>query len=101
MSKSLPTEPPEAYPLRWYVEAAEEEIDDEVLRLVAWKILSRENLRSVVEVDADQKDLLDYIVAACNGYPVLLEAVREISGMPDFACGGIARAALDKIGGGS
>ena len=102
--KRLPTEPPESHPLPWYADERISEPGEEGW----WRVYTGRAV--VVAVNSEQPDLADYIVAACNGFPVLLKVVREVLAERPLIHDALTRelqatvkleAALDKIGGGS
>lgn len=68
---SRPTEPPESYPLPWSADGGRPNTG-----------LRSSNGKFLVSVYPDDRyggpEIADYIVTAANGYPVLLEAVREV-----------------------
>ncbi len=99
---STPDVPPESYPLPWATDV------DECGRI--WSRPDQSIDRFIVDLgdDPDGEDLADYIVTAAHGYPVLLEAVREL--LAEYPHPGTIAtvrirerllAALDKIGVGS
>ncbi len=103
--KKISAAPPESYPLPWRSEAHGHGV----------QIHAADN-EFVVQCGLLKTDLSGYIVTACNSYPVLLEALKEIAGGHGISdellegaladkgvlwgnCQKQAQAALDKIGG--
>ncbi len=100
-------EPPESYPLPWYagIEPNDEDQTAEVVvvRAANHRFVSDANVPDeAIYEDETGEAMADYIVTACNSYPVLLEAVREaidLRGCPGYRITAVLKAALDKIGG--